>query len=148
MSETSFLEYLVMFVEKPIDYDDFLNADPAECSEKFFANAKGQKSSLWVYIIFKWFLTAWLIFGFPLFALPLTYADHYNTFIDEQDYYFMCAMGQPGFSEELYDGDWVYQKLYLKQIARDLYRNPTPLFYTRTLFKLMDVFKAMSEGAV
>ena len=143
-SSIDVLSYLMMFFEMPIDYDDFVNADPEECATKFFANAKAQKTTVWIILFVKWFFTATVV----LALIPLTRADYFNVFIDQQDYYFMCAMGQPGFTEELYNGDWVYQKLYVKQIARDFARNPTPLFQTRLAFKSMEVFDAMANGAV
>ena len=144
MSSVDIISYLLMFIEKPIDYDDFVNADPEECATKFFANAKAQKFSMWFILIMKWLLTVSVVFA----LIPLTGADWFNVFIDTQDYYFMCAMGQPGFTEELFNGDWVYQKLYIKQIGRDLNRNPTPIFQTRLVFKSMEVFDAMANGAI
>ena len=145
---SNLIGYLLMFFEKPIDYDDFLNKDPEECATLFFANAKGQIWNLWAMVIFKWIFTAFILIGLPLFTLPFITGGSYDIWIDTQDYYFICAMGQPGFTRELYDGDWVFQKYYLKQIARDLYANPTPLYYTRTLFKLMEVFTVMGDGAI
>ena len=142
------MEYVFMFFEKPLDYDDFLNKDPEECATLFFATAKSQNFVLWVLAAIKLFLTMFILVGLPLFALPLVDGSFYNVTIDTLDYYFICAMGQPGFTRELYEGDWVYQKYYLKQITRDLYANPTPLYYVQTLFKLMEVFKLMGEGAI
>ena len=149
MSDAGIINYLLMFFEKPVDYDDFLNAEPEECATLFFANAKAQKWNLWAMIIMKWILTSFILLGLPLFTLPFVTGGSYDVWIDTQDYYFICAMGQvDGFTEELYNGDWVFQKYYLKQIARDLYANPTPLFYTRALFKLMEVFEVMGDGAI
>ena len=88
------LGYLLMFVEKPIDYDDFLNKDPEECATLFFANAKAQKGNMWAGVIVKWVLTITVFFA----ALPLYSGSSYDIWIDEQDYYFNCAMGQPGFT--------------------------------------------------
>ena len=135
-----------MFIEQPIDYDQFLDAEPEKCAKLFFANAKAQISILNFLTFMKIFLSVfWGLFGG--WAIPLVTGSYYDIFIDEQDYYFMCAMGQEGFSQELFDGDWWYQKAYLKQLARDLARNPTPLFYVRALAKLKEVFSVMGEFA-
>ena len=138
------MDKLLLFIERPIDYDDFLAADPAECAEKFFANAISQKWVIYYFIGVKiMYSTLFALIGGLLY--PIFTGAQYDVFIDEQDYYFMCAMGQPGFSEELFEGDWWYQKAYLKQLARDVTRNTTPLFALRALMKLLEVFSVMGS---
>ena len=91
-----------------------MNADPKQCAIKFYAAATGQITSMWFLAIFK------IIFSFTPIALlgavttSLVDGAWFNIFLEQQDYYFVCAIDEPGFGLDLYEGDWYYQKAYLK----------------------------------
>ena len=103
---------------------------PAECAANFLEVASNASLAalLSVAYLARNYLTSIPYVGSILLSLvtvllsPTRTGNHMEWSIGMLDAYFQCAMGEPGFSQELYDGDFRLKMAYIADLQAEVHQ--------------------------
>ena len=114
----------MVFYETFATYEAYTST---ECAAKFLevADNAGIATLISMAYIFRTYLSSIPYVGGLLITLitlllnPNKTGNYMEYSIGMLDAYFLCAMGEPGFSQELYDGDFTPKMAYIKDLRAE-----------------------------
>ena len=120
------------------DFETFSELTPAECAAAFQTHVENATYGLYAIFVhaFSGFVQIIPIVGIliKLVVLPyiLTAERSYSFFhlsLSSMDNYFQCAIGEEGFTQELYETDFFMRKNFIKQTMGEMNQwNNIPIF--------------------
>ena len=114
----------MVFYETFATYEAY---SPAECAEKFLdvASNSGLATLLTIGYQFRTILTNIPYVGAILLGLstwllaPANTGNYLDYNVGMLDAYFLCAIGEPGFTQELYDGDFSLKMEFISDLRSE-----------------------------